>query len=389
MVVGDIELIGGRMESERVETCDNMAAGRGASGAEDEKRGVDSLRGAGTSAPGDARIVADGDVVRGRVGMASSIKPGSDADAASRAKRRTMRERLNDRASRQALVGVIATLLGGSFWGFSGTSASFLFANYQVDTMWLMAVRQLGAGALFMLFIVLFDRERMVKLLTTPRDLFVLGLLTVFGVFFNQLFYLLAVRLTNAGTATVLQCLQLVLIMGYSCIRQRRAPRRRELAGLILALGGTFLIATGGDPTTLAIPLEGLVVGLLAAFGAMCMSIIPVRILPKYGSSIVTGSTMLFSGIATSLVVRPWNDVPALDLAGWEALFVLIAVGSCLAYALYMQGVKDIGSMRASLIGTVEPVSATVTSALMLGTVFAPTDLVGFACIIVMVFLTA
>lgn len=389
MVIGDIELIGGRMENERVETCDNMAAGRDAPGAEDEKRGVDSLRGTGASAPGDARIVADGDVVRGRVGMASSIKPGSDADAASRAKRRTMRERLNDRASRQALVGVIATLLGGSFWGFSGTSASFLFANYQVDTMWLMAVRQLGAGALFMLFIVLFDRERMVKLLTTPRDLFVLGLLTVFGVFFNQLFYLLAVRLTNAGTATVLQCLQLVLIMGYSCIRQRRAPRRRELAGLILALGGTFLIATGGDPTTLAIPLEGLVVGLLAAFGAMCMSIIPVRILPKYGSSIVTGSAMLFSGIATSLVVRPWNDVPALDLAGWEALFVLIAVGSCLAYALYMQGVKDIGSMRASLIGTVEPVSATVTSALMLGTVFAPTDLVGFACIIVMVFLTA
>lgn len=377
------------MENERVETCDNIAAGRDAPGAEDEKRGVDSLRGAGASAPGDARIVADGDVVHGRVGMESSIKPGSDADAASRAKRRTMRERLNDRASRQALVGVIATLLGGSFWGFSGTSASFLFANYQVDTMWLMAVRQLGAGALFMLFIVLFDRERMVKLLTTPRDLFVLGLLTVFGVFFNQLFYLLAVRLTNAGTATVLQCLQLVLIMGYSCIRQRRAPRRRELAGLILALGGTFLIATGGDPTTLAIPLEGLVVGLLAAFGAMCMSIIPVRILPKYGSSIVTGSAMLFSGIATSLVVRPWNDVPALDLAGWEALFVLIAVGSCLAYALYMQGVKDIGSMRASLIGTVEPVSATVTSALMLGTVFAPTDLVGFACIIVMVFLTA
>lgn len=377
------------MENERLESCDSMTAGRDARDAVDAERDVDSLRGEGASVPGDARIAADRDAVRGRVGMVSSIKPGADADAASRAKRRTMRGRLNDRASRQTLVGVIATLLGGSFWGFSGTSASFLFANYQVDTMWLMAVRQLGAGALFMLFIVLFDRDRMVKLLTTPRDLFTLGLLTVFGVFFNQLFYLLAVRLTNAGTATVLQCLQLVLIMGYSCIRQHRVPRRRELAGLILALGGTFLIATGGDPTTLAIPLEGLVVGLLAAFGAMCMSIIPVRILPKYGSSIVTGSAMLFSGIATSLVVCPWSNVPALDAAGWEALFVLIAVGSCLAYALYMQGVKDIGSMRASLIGTVEPVSATVTSALMLGTVFAPTDLVGFACIIVMVFLTA
>ncbi len=466
---------------------------------------------------------------RERVGLASSIKPGSDADAASRAKRRTMRERLNDKAARQALVGVVATLLGGSFWGFSGTSASFLFANYEIDTMWLMAVRQFCAGAAFMVVVLLFDRggsfwgfsgtsasflfanyeidtmwlmavrqfcagaafmvvvllfDRarfrqllttprdlvtlgamavfgvffnqlfyllavrltnagtatvlqclQLQLLTTPRDLVTLGAMAVFGVFFNQLFYLLAVRLTNAGTATVLQCLQLVLIMAFSCVRQRRAPRRREIAGVVLAFGGTFLIATGGDPTRLAIPFDGLAVGLIAAFGAACMTIIPGSILPKYGSSIVTGTAMfasgivtsLFvqpwnnviaafgaacmtiipgsilpkygssivtgtamfaSGIVTSLFVQPWNNVPTLDAAGWGALIVLIFVGSCLAYALYMQGVKDIGSVRASLIGTVEPVSATVTSALLLGTVFAPTDLIGFACIIIMVFLT-
>jgi hypothetical protein len=36
----------------------------------------------------------------------------------------------------------------------------------------------------------------------------------------------------------------------------------------------------------------------------------------------------------------------------------------------------------------VEPVSATITSAVMLGTVFFPTDLIGFVMIIVMMFLT-
>ena len=40
------------------------------------------------------------------------------------------------------------------------------------------------------------------------------------------------------------------------------------------------------------------------------------------------------------------------------------------------------------MIATIEPISAAVTSALMLGTVFAPTDIVGFAAIIIMVFLT-
>ena len=80
--------------------------------------------------------------------------------------------------------------------------------------------------------------------------------------------------------------------------------------------------------------------------------------------------------------------MPALDAAGWETLAVFVLVGSFLAYLLYMQGVKDIGSMRAGLIGTVEPVSATVTSAIMLGTAFAGTDLAGFALIIGMMFLT-
>lgn len=74
--------------------------------------------------------------------------------------------------------------------------------------------------------------------------------------------------------------------------------------------------------------------------------------------------------------------------AGVEALAVFVVIGSFFAYMLYMQGVKDIGSVRASLIGTVEPVSATITSAVMLRTVFLPTDLIGFAMIIVMMFLT-
>ena len=323
-----------------------------------------------------------------RAASTPSIKPGDDADAASRAKRRVARERLNDRASRQLLLGVLATLCGGIFWGFSGTSASFLFDNYHVDTVWLLSIRQLLAGALFMAVILLRDRLRLVQLLKNPHDLGVMAVFTFMGVFVNSLTYLLAVRFTNAGTATVMQCLQLVIIMGYTCLRSHRAPRRRELAGLVLAFGGAFLIATGGDPTSLVIPPMGLVMGLLSAMGAACMSIVPTKILPVYGSSIVTGTAMFTSGAVLSVFVQPWNHMPALDTPGWVALAILVIVGSFLAYNLYMQGVKDIGSVRASLIGTVEPVSATVTSALVLGTVFAPTDLIGFACIIAMVFLT-
>lgn len=309
-------------------------------------------------------------------------------DELSRSTRRAWRERLNDASSRKMITGVLATLVGGSFWGFSGTSASFLFDTFHVDTLWLMSVRQILAGLLFMAVVVTRDRERLIKLWTTPADRKQLLLFTAFGLLFNQFCYLSAVRLTNAGTATVFQCLQLVVVMGYACVTAHRLPRTREALGILLALGGTFLIATGGDPSTLNISPMGLLSGLLCAVGGACIAIIPAGILNKYGSPVVTGSAMLTAGVVSCVFVQPWAHMPALDAAGIEALAVFVVIGSFFAYMLYMQGVKDIGSVRASLIGTVEPVSATITSAVMLGTVFLPTDLIGFAMIIVMMFLT-
>lgn len=310
------------------------------------------------------------------------------ADAASRATRRAWRERLNSQASRRMIIGVLCALFGGSFWGFSGTAASALFDVYHVDTMWLMSTRQLLAGGLFMIIILLFDRKRFIQLWTTPSHRRQQLVFTFCGLLANQFFYLNAVRLTNAGTATVLQCLQLVFIMAYTCVSARRRPRKREIAGLLLALAGTLLISTGGDLTRLSIPPLGLAMGLLTALGAALITILPVKILPVYGSTIVTGSAMFLSGIVTSLFVQPWRNIPPLDLGGVEMLAVFVLIGSFLAYLLYMQGVKNIGSMRAGLIGTTEPVSATVTSALMLGTAFSGTDIVGFVLIIAMMFLT-
>lgn len=291
---------------------------------------------------------------RERMGLASSIKPGTDADAASRAARRSMRERLNDRDSRRLLVGVLATLFGGIFWGFSGTSASYLFAHYQIDTIWLLSIRQLLAGAMFMVVILLFDRVRFVQLLKNPRHLAVMAVFTLFGVFGNSFSYLLAVRLTNAGTATVMQCLQLVLIMVYTCIVTRRLPRRRELAGVVLAFAGAFLIATGGDPSTLVIPPEGLAVGLISAVGAACMSIVPAKILPVYGSSIVTGTAMFASGIVLSAFVQPWQSIPAFDPEAGSRLPCLSWLGlswrtTCICRALrILEACGRVSSVRLS-----------------------------------------
>ncbi len=309
-------------------------------------------------------------------------------DEVSRAQRRQQRDAANAKRGRGFALGVVVTLLGGAFWGFSGTSASFLFDTYHIDTLWLMSVRQVLAGLLFMVVIAARYRSQFCAMWRDRVDRRRLLLFAGFGLWFNQFWYLTAVRLTNAGTATVMQCLELLIIMAITCVQARRRPRRREVFGVALALCGTYLIATGGNPTSLAISPAGLVAGAMCAISAALLAVLPAKILPKYGSPVVTGSGMLVAGIVSSIFVQPWRNVPTLDAPGLGAFAIFIFVGSFLAFMLYMQGVKEIGSMPAALLGTVEPVSATITSAIMLGTVFMPTDLAGFAMIIAMVFLT-
>lgn len=64
-----------------------------------------------------------------------------------------------------------------------------------------------------------------------------------------------------------------------------------------------------------------------------------------------------------------------------------VVFGTFGAYWLFLGGTQRCGAMRATMLGTSEPVTATITGVLFAGAVFTPTDLVGFAMIIIMVFL--
>lgn len=102
---------------------------------------------------------------------------------------------------------------------------------------------------------------------------------------------------------------------------------------------------------------------------------------------IVTGWAMLLGGAAMALISRVWTIPIALDIYGWLAVGGVVIAGTLLAYTLYLQGVADVGAVRASMLASVEPVSATVISALWLGTSFQWIDLAGFAAIMATVFL--
>ena len=288
-----------------------------------------------------------------------------------------------------ALRGVACAALGGVCWGFSGTCGQYLFSRFEVSSLWLTCVRLLAGGILLTVPAVLRHRDSVLGILRNPKDLLRLICYGIFGLLLCQYAYMTAISWSNAATTTVLQNLGLLIVMGYTCLRVRRLPSRREGAALVLALAGVYLLATGGDPGHMALSPRGLFWGLAAAVAVALYTLLPQSLLSRWDRDAVIGLGMLIGGVFLNLTARSWTFSVSLPLQGWLAVGAVVLLGTAAAFSLIMQGILDIGPARASMLASTEPVSATVFSALWLGTTFSVTDLIGFAAITATVFLLA
>lgn len=285
------------------------------------------------------------------------------------------------------LRGIICTMTGAVLWGFSGACGQYLFTNYQVDSKWLTAVRMLVAGVILTAIILVKQRGRAAGVWRDRRDAVQLVIFAVFGLLFCQYAYLTAISYSNAGTATVLQYLGPVLIMMLVCIRMRRLPTTAEAVAIVLAVLGTFLLATHGNLSSMVLTEKGLLWGLISAVSLACYTLLPARIIPRWGSMVITGFGMLIGGVILACAIQLWKIPVNLDLKGWLAVGGVAVVGTLVAYTLYLQGVGDIGPVKASMLASIEPVSATVLSVFWLGSAFEAVDMAGFLCIMATVFL--
>lgn len=283
--------------------------------------------------------------------------------------------------------GVIFTLLGGTCWGFSGTCGQYLFTQKGIQSDWLTMTRMVIAGGVLILFL-LFKREKGMKEIWKDKtDVLQLLAFALGGLLFSQYTYLTAIFHSNAGTATVLQYLYPVLLMLLVCLVSRRLPGKREAICVVLAISGTFLIATHGNLHSLSISGEGLFWGLLSAVAGVSYSLLPTKIIAKRGSLLVTGYAMLIGGVFWGVISGVFAVPVNYDLGTVLAVLAISVIGTAVAYTLYLQGIQEIGPVKASMLASVEPVSASVCSFLWLKTPFTGIDLVGFALIIATVFL--
>lgn len=287
-----------------------------------------------------------------------------------------------DSQARQ-LQGTLITLAGAACWGFSGCCGEFLFTEKGLSVLWVTPWRLLFSGLILMALGFIRSGRKNLAVFYSRRDTLYMAFFALCGVTMSQFTYFFAVSTSNAATATVLQNLSPALVLAAVCLFRRRRPTPVELAAILLAMLGVFLIGTHGNFRQLHMTPEGLFWGLMAAVSAAAYATLSGPIIRKYGTFQVLGYAMTLGGLVSCLVIRPWKMAVALDSGVLGGMAVVVVIGSALAYGLFLGGVSIVGPLKGSLYGSMEPISAIIISVVWLGAQLQAVDLAGFALVLV------
>ena len=274
----------------------------------------------------------------------------------------------------KTLKGSLMVITAGIAWGISGVSGQYLMAH-GVNVNLLTSLRLILAGTLLTASVFFRQRDKLVQAIKDRKTLVSIALFALFGLVLNQYAYLSAIHYTNAGTATVLQYVTPVLILAFVCAKNRRFPTVSELVAIIMAIAGTFIIATHGQVTELAITPIGLFWGLFSAVTYALYILLPAKAIEKWGSLIVIGLGMLLGGLVFPIAIQAWKY--ELPLTG----------GNLFAYTVFLKGTTMVGAVKGSLLASVEPVASVILTVLIMGDHFFAIDVLGMILIVLAVIL--
>lgn len=284
--------------------------------------------------------------------------------------------------SQRNVAGFIMAISAAIFWGVSGTCAQFLFEKRNLDPAWLVSWRLLLAGVILLLFAFTRKQNDAMRIWKKPAHIFQLLLFSILGMVAVQFTYFYSINLSNAATATVLQYIGPCFVVAYFAIKNRRWPLMLEYAALFLALTGTFLLVTHGSFQQLVISEKALFWGILSALTLAFYTVYPVNLLRSYSSVTVNAWAMLIGGLVFSLYTKPWEISGDWDLGTWGAFSYIILFGTVISFSIFLYSLNLIGAQTASLLCSVEPLSATLAAVWWLNVSFVGMDWVGTLLII-------
>lgn len=278
-------------------------------------------------------------------------------------------------------AGALITLTGAGLWGCNAVVSKYLMAQ-GIDAMWMANFRMITSGLVLLLIAVIKNPHTVADIWSEKRSVQRLLVIAVFAFGVCQLTYYLAIRYSNAGIAAALQQTAPVFVLVYVILKERRKPTAAEITVFPMVMAGSWLIATHGDLSTLAIHPLAVLSGFISALTCALYITLPPSLINRYGTFETVGWGLFLGGCFLAPFCRLW-DFPVIwtwQMAAGMAFIIL--PGAAMAFALYLYGTSIVGPVRGGIYNLFEPVVAAVASAVFLKQVFHFTEVTGMILIL-------
>lgn len=277
--------------------------------------------------------------------------------------------------------GIVLASGAGLCWGCVSVAAQYLFTDLGFSPEDLVSLRLLASGALLIAIDFLLNPRNVVAPVFRRENLPAV-LLYGAGVLSGQYTFFLSIAHTNAGTAAILIGTQPLMILLWLAFHDGRHITPREGFCLLLALFGVGCLVTKGDLSSLDFSAAGVVFGLLSAASGAFSTIQPRNVLRRIGAGLTAGWGLFAGGCIMTVFNPPWAARVAWTWETVAACFVVILIGTVVAFWCYLASTKYVSPAVTGLLVSFEPLSAVVLSALLLGVTFGAWELAGAGAIL-------
>ncbi|MDH5780702.1 MAG: DMT family transporter [Candidatus Bathyarchaeota archaeon] len=274
------------------------------------------------------------------------------------------------------MQGYVLIIIASTLWGTMGILAKLAFGHGIVPET-LIALRLAVSFVTLAVGLGLFRKDAF-KLQKADALMFLV--LGVFAIAFQRISYFYAVNLTTATVAAILFYTYPVFVTLFAVFFLKEKFDRAMLMAVVMTFSGVALVVRIYDFASLNIDFVGMLFGLLSSLLFVLYFVMIKRLRDRYSNWTLS---VYGDGIGV-LALLPIIYFSASNIVEFSTelwlLILAIAWGpSLLAYLFYSYALKYVDASKGSILGVIEPLSAALFSASILGEKLEAPQVVGIA----------
>ena len=273
-------------------------------------------------------------------------------------------------------IGAMQIVTSAACFGLLGIFGKQAFAA-GITPAELLSTR-FAIASLILWSFVLLTRPHILSL--DKRQILACAILGIFGyALFTSLYFEALVFLSASLTVLLLYTFPVIVTIGAWILFKERISSAQILALPIVMLGLILLLR--GDTNVIA--WQGVVLGLLSAVCYSAYVLASSRLL--HSTNPLAAGLLIMTFAALTMIFRSPPDISRLvnyNASAWIAILGLALVSTILAMILFLKGLEKLTNAEASMLSTIEPLTATILATIVLGETLSPLQIAGGAFVL-------